>query len=738
MGAWQIPLSGVKAPAPNPSPLEAVYQAQNQNLNAQSMMSQDALRQQQIQQAQLQNQIQQMQINAQQAYNDEMKQTYANIANRAAAPSSPPPASSPSTPSAPSSPADSSAPAPAATTGADAMGSANAPAPLAGGYLGSANDNSGVGMSYGTEATPGSISGAASPTTAATAATATASPAAGGSPTPTASPQSTPPARTSSVPVMTPDDLADFARRMALRGQGVQIPGIMKTQYDLMETRLKIEKADAENHQAAATAIAQTMQGIAGMPAANGQETQNQQAAYQQAVPRLQQLTAQMGLNPANLPQQFDPIAAQRMIANGTTVADYNSNRRALATAALNASVQFPKAYDEAKGIVNKEIAPANSALDYANRYNGLANQATAEEQANPNGTSFIRQALANLPKPDAQGNSTWNPQVSRDAMLDPLTPEQRQTYIQKSVTDGADRLAIMAGYGPKAFQDELTKIASGQEMGVDPTVADLFKGFHTTDDPKADAAVIRNMGMTAAQASVADLHGKTMTALDQRILTLEAARAAMFGPGGTKLPGYEKPLTPSQQTQQDLQTGMNKVMTDVNAVFAGQGQTPTNKDYAAAVRDTTKWTGDPTVTANRAAIATAFDKQALNDANTARVNSQTAKNQGGGALSGIARMQWMRDHPGQPVPDTLPAPAGKTSTGQTRTPSMVAPPGSTPSAQAPGGTPKGPTAKPTAGTQTYGIGGRYYKVGDPISIGGKMWKFQGYDANGKIIADPL
>lgn len=725
MGAWQIPLSGVKAPAPNPSPLEAVYQAQNQNLNAQSMMSQDALRQQQIQQAQLQNQLQQMQINAQQAYNDEMRQTYANIANRAAAPSSPSSAAS-SSPTVPAplgtdaqgrptlrqAPGDSgpAASSPAPTSAADAM-SAETPGALAGGYLGSANDNSGIAMSYGPEATPGSISGAASPTIAATAATAPA--AAGGSSAPTASPQSTPPpARTGSVPVMTPDDLADFARRMALRGQGAQIPGIMKTQYDLMESRLKIEKADGENHQAASTGIAQLMQGLLGMPTANDQQKGDRQAAYQQALPRLRQLTAQMGLNPAGLPAEFDAIAAQRMIDNGTTVANYYSNQRALATHALDVSKDFPKAYEDALTQVNQEIGHAQSGHDYANIYNGLVARADAADTANPGGINFYRQALQGKQPPvDAQGNFTWTPQVSRDAMLDGQTPEARQKYIQQSVTDGSERLAIMAKYGPQAFQEELKKIADGKELGVDPGVADLFKGFHTTNDPDADATVIRNMGMTAAQASLADVRGANMGVIEQRTQLLEAQIKALglkigaeFGPGGTKLPGYTPPFAPARpltagqavsafKSYETQETRLRQQLTDL-----GWNQDP-KKVTGLLKQEQGGTTVNDQKTGNERNIRNEVDTKLTELAEVLDDKYAAYGQLGRGAPSysleqarkDIGRPAVASAAPVETTPETAPPRAG------TRTPSLPPKPGETPSAQAPGGTPKGQAANAQA-----------------------------------------
>ena len=139
------------------------------------------------------------------------------------------------------------------------------------------------------------------------------------------------------------------------------------------------------------------------------------------------------------------------------------------------------------------------------------------------------------------------------------------------------------------------------------------------------------------------------------------------------------------------LQPGIAKVMTDVNAVMAGQGKKATPADYVSYLNDMDRWSDDPNVAPQRGNLIKAFQNMSQKDLNAAHTVASTTKLQTGGKTDmfttgpdGHIQMT-LPQKPGASAPRGAPPappvrtpatpPAPQAAPQQTKTPSAAPPP---------------------------------------------------------------
>ena len=249
--------------------------------------------------------------------------------------------------------------------------------------------------------------------------------------------------------------------------------------------------------------------------------------------------------------------------------------------------------------------------------------------------------------------------------------------------------LVTAAQSGPNAYHQALA------DNHVDPD--SVPAQFDATGKPIPGAVdQLRQMGLTLEQQQTAKNAANTLTATTSyRNATLantasnEKVRNAILQQNADTNAARQAESVAAQKAA--LQPGIAKVMTDVNAVMAGQGKKATPADYVSYLSDMDRWSDDPNVAPHRGDLINAFQSMSQKDLNAAHTVASTTKLQTGGSaptftLGPDGKMQLnMPQKPSAPAgrstPTTPPAktpaapPPPQAAPQQTKTPSAAPPP---------------------------------------------------------------
>jgi len=526
-------------------------------------------------------------------------------------------------------------------------------------------------------------------------------------------PQAAPPPAAS--PQTAPDFHEGLIRNLYKNGLGFMVPGVDKQFSDMAIAHAKVLSDQAAAHQSMADQATGLLQGAASLP------IEDRDAQYQRIRPQLAAIEQRMGADTSQLPQHWDATTdgtIQSLMAQAYKASDWTNHVHQAAETARLAQEGIVNNAPKAAEYLQKEMASISTPQQYTELRNRISTYAAAEQRANPNGTSYWQTALDAYPE-------QWNTGLAQQATLASMPAQDRVTALQKHLELTTQRLSAAAGLGPQSYATELAQ--------TDPTEAPLFPKTAGASNMKQ----IRDIGLTAAQATMADFRGQEIGIQDQKIQLMRDRLDFMDAHN-------------AQAHKDVLSAAQNKVWADVSAVMQGQGKTPAPADAIAYLRDPQRWADNPDVDNNRSELIAAFQKSNAADLSAAGSAARTARAQSGGG-SALAKLQWMKDHPGQPIPAALP-PASSAAAPSTPPPTaaLTSPPAG-PRAQPPAALPP-PTARsplpqplqpPTAGPgppaaspaqQAPPNKAPQQKV--RVTIDGKPWDFPNQAAVDQFIQD--
>lgn len=296
----------------------------------------------------------------------------------------------------------------------------------------------------------------------------------------------------------------------------------------------------------------------------------------------------------------------------------------------------------------------------------------------------------------EARANATQQNALTNVAKADAAQKEKQRI-------DASASLAAAAMQGKDAYKQAYDATPHGIALQFpDP------EKFDPATTPKA----IRYMGMTPAQQSTAEVAGQTHAdnvtnqqgtlaerAQHNREMESLARDRVNNGTGGKETPAQHKTNISRLADQAIAENAMN-----------GAG---TIESTLGSVENPAYYQNHP-IGDNRGEIAKELRAR---QGQAAAVQQKEQAVESKDQLPALQRLQWMKDHPGQPVPT-------KTQLRQQ--------PAATPQKPAPAATPA-----PAQPGKRYTLAGSDYAVGDPIRIKGKDYVFQGLDPSGKVLAIP-
>jgi hypothetical protein len=231
--------------------------------------------------------------------------------------------------------------------------------------------------------------------------------------------------------------------------------------------------------------------------------------------------------------------------------------------------------------------------------------------------------------------------------------------------------------FGPPPF-DPVTK----------QVIPDAMKRFDESGMTAKDRAAATAKAATAAEVKARDL---VRQGQEERRLKQGDVRNAQ---GQERI---DQSATQLKTTHETMMHGLdNKVLADTAGMLAGQGKTANASDVVAYLKDPERWKDNPEVSANRTELIQRFSKmgkQDLDALNTAARTKRAETGGKGGGLSALAKGQWMKDHPGEPIPAELPI-------GNVPAPQNVAPKSTTPATPTPAKAPVAAAPKKAPATQ--------------------------------------
>lgn len=466
MAAWQIPLEAAHA-APGPNAFDYAMRGQQSALTAQAMMQQQQaqqqeqqLRAQQIEGAQLQNEQTQIAMQNQAALNRAWQAGWG------------------------ANPGQTQPQAPAQPVAASAPGATAQPEP---GFFSPSGDWV-ANPAAGSPPPPAPANGAQSVMAAAA------------GPQGAAAPQAAPPAPAhpmashvagAPLPTFNFNAVVDSLVRS---GHGALVPGMMQGNTELLTKQAALLKDQTANHTALAAQATQLIQAIPQIHGDSPEETQQlRDRAYQRILPQLTDIERKMDPN-SQLPATWDDQTGQQMIANGTTVTDFNNRQHQTAALALQMQENAPKSAAEAESQINHSAGNTTSQQqldDVRGRYQALADY---EKKVNPNGVSFYALALKNLP-------IQWSPDVALQAQVDQMKPEDVPKFFQSRIETASDRMKAAALEGRAAYAYELAS--------TDPLERSLFLPPGANFDPQKMSTAAAKVGESASQQITAESLGQ-------------------------------------------------------------------------------------------------------------------------------------------------------------------------------------------------------------------------------------
>lgn len=539
---------------------------------------------------------------------------------------------------------------------------------------------------------PMSVSGAASPAGPVSLSSMAAPPSTGGQSAAvrSTSPQAAnPPANAPSAPAPVPENFhAALVRRLYANHVGQMVPGISKAYTDMQISQAKALADQSDAHAKVASQAAQLINGIASLPTPEQREQQ-----YQQMRPRIAQLESQLpGAQgqPSVLPPNWDDHTMSVLAAAGTNMAEQFAHAHQVGETTRLAAQGIVENAPKAADYLQKEMAAVTSPAQYKELLDRVSDYADMEEKANPGKASLWRAALKPYPE-------QWSPEVSQQATLSSLKPDERVKYFTGQLNDAAQRLKSAAMKGPDDYAVELnTQLAKHPEYAnLFPAVAQPGQAW----DAKKMADQAAKVGTTGEQFLTAN----NMSDYRKELIGL---RSQMVGIAQQNANTRENRETAAEHKSR-ISALADRAIEESEA-NGGQGAADALKN----VQNSKFYQGDEIGDA-RGEVAKELQS---------RMPKPNAK---ADQPSALERMQWMRDHPGQPVPATRTAMQAGAKPSAPQTPPKPAPPKPTVA------TTKAQGNKP----QTWTVKGTAYAKGDPIKIGGKTYIFQGLDANGKIQA---
>jgi hypothetical protein len=450
-----------------------------------------------------------------------------------------------------------------------------------------------------------------------------------------------------------------FAEEMYKRGQGEHVAPFLQARAQAQEQQLRAQamQREANDEQLVGDAI----KTVGGDP-------------YQALA-----LAAKNGASPDYIVKQKNQLAV--LVANEANA--WNTDRDADLTRAqdllpkLAAFMAKPPADRQAdwKGFVDG--AHADNVMSTPEYYSTL--------KAHPDGPPDATE-LGNYQKLLTARVAIWSrSQQIALGQKTALMNEQNAHAAEanQKVADATRSTAItQASYAPNPaqFNQILTK------AGIDPHSFGSPSDFYNDDgtpDPDAMNA-FRTQALNAEQLTKA----KETDALRANTAAFQQGTLAWHQQDANT---RENKVSPAQQKidhENDLRVLDNKVMTDTMGMMTGQGKSATAADVVTYLKDPSRWGDNPDVSANRAELIQRFEKMGTTELNAANIASRTTKNLNGGKTSAVDRLQWMKDHPGQPVPTALPAagapPAAKPTGGGRGAPAAPAPKAAAPVAAKP------------------------------------------------------
>lgn len=266
---------------------------------------------------------------------------------------------------------------------------------------------------------------------------------------------------------------AAMAKTLAEKGWGSQVPGVMAGALKMQTEQAALAKDKLANAATSMEQQAQILQGIKALP------PEQQEDAYQKALPGLQSAVKGFGLDPSAIAPRYDPATVEAYIGFGTKEADHARQVHEAADLAHRMATGLPKA-----------------AEDYATQYKTDISTASNQQDLDTKNQKWT--AIAALDKTGLGANilktltvPTWTPDLAQQVRTE-LTPvAQRSKTAQEDLSAAAQSLHAAALQGPVAYTLAFDALSTDQRSKF--TAPEKFDAAKTPD-------AVLEIGMTPEQ----------------------------------------------------------------------------------------------------------------------------------------------------------------------------------------------------------------------------------------------
>lgn len=251
-------------------------------------------------------------------------------------------------------------------------------------------------------------------------------------------------------------DYDKFAQYMISHGQGSQVMGVLSAHTKFLQEVALQHKTEAEAHADQMALVMQAFQGV------NRAPEDQKEAVYQQALRTAIPLAQRYGIDASQFPAHYDPATTPEFInesiASATKIADFARQTHEAADLQFRISAGIPKTAKELEEQYHGDVSLAQDQTQLD------AKNAKWKAIANTDKTGTLARILAPMM------TAKWTPDLSQDATLESLKPDERVKYFTGQLNDASQRLKSAALRGPQAYTSELARVT-----GKNPELANLF-----------------------------------------------------------------------------------------------------------------------------------------------------------------------------------------------------------------------------------------------------------------------